>query len=103
MRGSLIKDCKTPTSRNTSSPYHSLRSAPLLFFGNFLKKEVLKMKRRKPAIDGARTTTGAVVSSTLDAEPLPSLLSPRLRSTWRNHCSQGHSRSPHGWFTPFHF
>ena len=61
------------------------------------------MKRRKPAIDGARTTTGAVVSSTLDAEPLPSLLSTRLRSTWRNHCSQGHSRSPHGLFTPFHF
>ena len=61
MRGSLIKDCKTPTSRDTSSPYHSLRSAPLLFFGNFLKKEVLKMKRRKPAMGGSRTTTGAVV------------------------------------------
>lgn len=34
------------------------------------------MKRRKPAIDGARTTTGAVVSSTLDAEPLRLRFSP---------------------------
>ena len=61
------------------------------------------MKRRKPAVDGSRTTTGAVVSPhwtpslSLRFSPLVPVQPGETTVRWVI------PRSPHGRFTHFHF